>query len=177
MAHTDYSLTNLVLLINRDQKKILLAMKKRGFGEGRWNGYGGKVKDDESITLCAVRELQEEAEITVRELDLQKVAVNIFYSPVFGQVDVHTYIAEKWEGEAVETEEMRPQWYGFNEIPYDFMWQDDRHWLPEVLAGKTFIGEYWFDDKDNLVRHTLKTAKIDELDGVNSPYVQKVLTE
>jgi 8-oxo-dGTP pyrophosphatase MutT (NUDIX family) len=27
---------------------ILLAMKKRGFGEGKWNGAGGKVEPGET---------------------------------------------------------------------------------------------------------------------------------
>jgi hypothetical protein len=30
-----------LLFLIKDQK-ILLAMKKRGFGKGRWNGVGGK---------------------------------------------------------------------------------------------------------------------------------------
>jgi len=25
-------------------EKVLLGYKKRGFGEGRWNGFGGKVQ-------------------------------------------------------------------------------------------------------------------------------------
>ena len=31
--------------------RILLGMKKRGFGAGRWNGFGGKVHDGETIEL------------------------------------------------------------------------------------------------------------------------------
>ena len=31
------------------ENKILLGMKKRGFGVGRWNGFAGKLKDGESI--------------------------------------------------------------------------------------------------------------------------------
>lgn len=146
---------NLVLLVHPDEQKILLAMKKRGFGEGRWNGYGGKVKGDESIEAAAVRELQEEAEVILKEEDLQRVAHNSFYSPKFGTVEVHTYIAHTWQGEAVETEEMRPQWYSFDTVPYEDMWQDDKHWLPEVLKGRILRGEFWFDDDDNILKHTL----------------------
>ena len=29
--------------------KLLLGMKKRGFGAGRWNGFGGKLHENESI--------------------------------------------------------------------------------------------------------------------------------
>lgn len=38
--------TTLCLLRKND--KILLAMKKRGFGEGRYNGVGGKIEGNET---------------------------------------------------------------------------------------------------------------------------------
>ena len=38
-----------------DAGKILLGMKKRGFGVGRWNGFGGKVDPGESIEGAAKR--------------------------------------------------------------------------------------------------------------------------
>ena len=34
---------------------VLLGMKKRGFGVGRWNGFGGKVMDGEDIAAGAKR--------------------------------------------------------------------------------------------------------------------------
>ena len=44
-------------LIKDDQ--ILLAMKKRGFGVGKWNGVGGKVEKGEEIIDAAIREIKE----------------------------------------------------------------------------------------------------------------------
>ena len=38
-----------------DAGRILLGMKKRGFGAGRWNGFGGKVDPGESIEAAAKR--------------------------------------------------------------------------------------------------------------------------
>ena len=32
-----------------DEQRILLGMKKRGFGEWKWNGFGGKLEDGERI--------------------------------------------------------------------------------------------------------------------------------
>ena len=40
--------STLVFVFNK-QKQILLAMKKRGFGVGKWTGAGGKVEDGETI--------------------------------------------------------------------------------------------------------------------------------
>ena len=49
----------LCLVINREKKKILFGMKKRGFGVGKYNGFGGKVLSGETIEEAALRELQE----------------------------------------------------------------------------------------------------------------------
>ena len=40
-------ISTLCFLVKDNQ--ILLAMKKRGFGEGKWNGVGGKVNPGETI--------------------------------------------------------------------------------------------------------------------------------
>ena len=44
MTDRKYKLLTLVFL--RDGSKVLLGMKKRGFGAGKWNGFGGKVNKD-----------------------------------------------------------------------------------------------------------------------------------
>ena len=33
----------------------------------------------------------------------------------------------------------------FDEIPYDKMWADDALWIPGLLSGKKFDGEFVFD--------------------------------
>ncbi len=44
----------LVYILKGDE--ILLGLKKRGFGTGKWNGFGGKVKlDEETILDGAIR--------------------------------------------------------------------------------------------------------------------------
>ena len=58
----------LTLCIIHQHPKILLGMKKRGFGQGRWNGFGGKVSSEETIEEAAKREISEEAGIFVDEL-------------------------------------------------------------------------------------------------------------
>jgi 8-oxo-dGTP pyrophosphatase MutT (NUDIX family) len=38
-------------------------MKKRGFGHGKYNGFGGKVEKSETISQAAIREMYEESGI------------------------------------------------------------------------------------------------------------------
>jgi ADP-ribose pyrophosphatase YjhB (NUDIX family) len=125
---------------------ICLAMKKRGFGEGNWNGYGGKVEEGEMIEQAAVREICEESGVTVAVDDLEKVAVVEFLFVDGKHLEVHTYFVHTWEGEPEETEEMRPQWYTYADIPFAQMWADDPHWLPRALKGEKLTGKVWFKE-------------------------------
>ena len=60
----------LTLVFLREGEKVLLGMKKRGFGEGKWNGFGGKVEAGETIIEAAAREVKEECGYIVQTHDL-----------------------------------------------------------------------------------------------------------
>ncbi|HPO06171.1 MAG TPA: 8-oxo-dGTP diphosphatase [Candidatus Gracilibacteria bacterium] len=143
----------LIFLVKKEQNQIqdiLLAMKKRGFGVNRWNGVGGKLEEGESIEEAAIREAQEE--VSVQVLDLLKVAEIDFHfphNPKFNQ-KVHAYLCEKWEGEPQESEEMRPQWFKPENIPYPEMWPDDEFWLPQVLQGQKLRAKFIFGENDSV---------------------------
>lgn len=153
-AHPDIRRT-LLFLIKDDQ--ILLAMKKRGFGAGKWNGVGGKIEQGESIEDALIRECQEE--ICVTPLSWKKVAELDFIQDVETEpwhMYVHAYLSFEWEGEPLESEEMRPEWFTFSNIPYADMWDDDQHWLPKVLQGISVQGNFVFDEDDKLVSHEIQ---------------------
>lgn len=147
-----------VVLLATD-RQVLLAMKKRGFGKGRWNGPGGKVEPGESIEQAMVRECQEE--IGVTPLEYQKVAIHDFVFPD-GQPDmrVHAFVCTKWRGQPAESEEMAPRWFDIDKIPYDQMWQDDKYWLPQVLAGRKLHTRFAFDAAENMLTHQAHEAAL-----------------
>ncbi len=134
-------------------REILLAMKKRGFGAGNWNGYGGKLEQGESVEDGAIREILEESGVRVRKEDLEHLGTLDFYftdKPEWDQRCM-VYRAKAWEGEPVETEEMRPKWFSFDEMPYGEMWKGDDVWFPYFLRGDTFSGEIHFSDEGKKV--------------------------
>ena len=50
---SDFPKKVLTLCVIYDDSRVLLGMKKREFGAGRWNGFGGKIKDGETIEVAA----------------------------------------------------------------------------------------------------------------------------
>jgi 8-oxo-dGTP pyrophosphatase MutT (NUDIX family) len=147
----------LSLLFLRRGDEVLLAMKKRGFGEGRWNGVGGKVEPGETIESAMIRESQEEIGIT--PINYEKVGDIRFDEFFKGEptlMHVHIFTATKWEGEPVESEEMKPKWFKTDNAPYDAMWSDDPYWLPQVLAGKKISADFKLDESDAILSHTVK---------------------
>ena len=131
------------------ERELLLAMKKIGFGKGKWNGVGGirnRMKGDKTILDTAIRETEEE--IRVKPQEIEKVAIlnfNYPYSKEWSQ-DTHVFIVKKWKGEPKESGEMRPKWFSLDKIPFNKMWDDDRFWLPLILKGKKIRANFIFKE-------------------------------
>lgn len=142
----------LAYLIDEKEQRICLALKKRGFGEGNWNGYGGKLEEGEDIIAAAIREIKEESEVDVSREDMKKVAIVEFLFVDGKHLEVHTFFVRSWVGEPTETEEMNPAWFLYNEIPYERMWADDPYWLPRALRGEKLQGKVWFNEDGKTIK-------------------------
>jgi 8-oxo-dGTP diphosphatase/2-hydroxy-dATP diphosphatase len=119
-------------------------MKKRGFGAGRWNGFGGKVVEGETVEDGARRELLEEAGVVAE--DLKEVGIIDFMFENDPKIlEVHFFKASKISGKPKETEEMKPKWFHIDKIPFENMWTDDKFWMPFLLSDKNFKGRFLFD--------------------------------
>ncbi len=137
---------------------ILLGYKKRGFGAGKYNGFGGKVESDESIEHAALRELAEETGIHVAEVALRYAAKLTFCVSARPEWDqcVHVFMIQDWPGDPIESEEMRPQWFPVDQIPFAQMWKDDAYWLPRVLANRPTEAYVAFaDDNETIAELTM----------------------
>jgi 8-oxo-dGTP diphosphatase/2-hydroxy-dATP diphosphatase len=143
-------------LVQKDDR-ILLGMKKRGFGKGRWNGFGGKVHKNETIEEAAKRETEEECGIKIEKLE--KVGRIDFEgkngSEISEIIEVNFFKVTDFSGEPKETEEMKPQWFPLDKIPFDLMWPDDEFWMPLFLTGKKFKGRFLFGKSDAILEKEL----------------------
>jgi len=135
---------------------IVLAMKKRGFATGRWNGLGGKPEpEDRNIEETAIRETFEESHVTPKNMKQVGVLNFYFETQTDWNQQVVVFLAHEWEGIPEETEEMNPMLFKTNKIPYDQMWEDDKFWLPKVLDGKIIEGNFLFDENQKILEYEI----------------------
>jgi len=123
--------------------RLLLIRKRRGFGAGKVNAPGGKIEPGETALQSAIRETQEEIAVVPIEPE-QRGELHFQFADGYS-LHCAVFLAEDLHGEPQETSEATPFWVAADKVPYDAMWEDDRHWLPLLLDGKTFVGFFTFD--------------------------------
>jgi 8-oxo-dGTP diphosphatase len=150
---------SLCLLLREGE--VLLASKKHGFGVGKWTGVGGKPEPGETIEATVVRETEEE--IGVTPLGLRRVATLDFFFPYVPDEawdqQVCVYITQEWRGEPVETEEVAPRWFAHDALLFPAMWSDAPYWLPPLLRGESVVGQFIFDEAQQVLEHVLTPAR------------------
>jgi 8-oxo-dGTP diphosphatase len=126
--------------------EVLLGVKKTGFGAGKIVGLGGHVEPGESPAQAVVREVAEESSIRVDPSQLRELGVVTFRFPARPKWDsvVSVFGADQFSGQALESDEITPEWFPFNKLPLTKMWDDARLWLPRVLAGERVTAEITF---------------------------------
>ncbi|KAJ8318767.1 hypothetical protein KUTeg_003858 [Tegillarca granosa] len=162
----------LTLVLVREPSRVLLGLKKKGFGEGKWNGFGGKVEPGETILEGAKRELLEESGVVSNSLE----EIGLLKFEFVGDpqiLEVHVFTSNTFEGEIKESDgstriflhfaEMRPQWFYTDKIPLHQMWADDKYWFPMFLKGSKFKGYFLFEGHEKIVKYQL-----DEVEKLNS---------
>ncbi|CAL8080008.1 unnamed protein product [Calicophoron daubneyi] len=148
---------------------VLLGLKQRGFGTGRWNGFGGKVQsDDADPKEAALRELKEECGLEIGRDSTEEVGRLWFtFTDQTECMEVHVFICRDWKPSTIDTgwpcntEEMHPDWFPVGSlvngnsvdvsgIPFSHMWSDDQFWFPHMLRCHQFVGWFHFNPLSEL---------------------------
>ena len=145
--------------------EVLLAKRSltAKIGKGKLNGYGGKIKKNETPKHATVREVDEETKhgLIVREQDLEPRGKIIFYNfkglPI---CDVHLFVCLEFSGEPNESKEMLdPKWYAASQIASLDMMPGDRLFIPILLEGRT-IPDGWItfsEDFSKVISRSLES--------------------
>lgn len=154
--------TTLLFLIKKKEDEIshiCLAMKKRSFGVGRWNGVGGKLLPGETLEQGLRREAEEEIGIVPKNL-LKRAELNFTfpYKDEWNQI-AHVYFCENWDNEPQESEEMNPKWFSVDELPFENMWPDDVFWLLRILKGESVRGNFTLGEGDVVLEQKVELVQ------------------
>ena len=131
----------------RYRNRVLLLKKEKGlFGEGKWNAPGGKLFGAEPPEKGAVREMLEETGLRVSGLHFHGLLD--FYLGRNRKLDLVVFVfsSERYTGRLKRSREGELRWFSIDQLPYQEMWEDDPKWLPLLLKGRNFIGDFCFSD-------------------------------
>ena len=141
----------------RYRSRVLLLRKAKGlFGEGKWNAPGGKLIGGETPEEGTLREMLEETGLKVSGLHFHGI-LN-FYLGRSRRLDqvVFVFSCVRHTGKMRRSREGILRWFLIHQIPYSEMWEDDREWLPFLLEGENFVGDFHFTDNYGcLIGHKL----------------------
>lgn len=117
----------------------------------------------ESIEDAAKREAFEEIGVKIEKLEKVAALTFLFPNKPEWNLLVRVFIAETWEGEPTESEEMAPAWFALKDIPFDRMWPDDIVWLPQVLDGSKILGTFTFGEGDIILSQEVSLVETKDL--------------
>ncbi len=136
----------LTYVMDPENSKVLMILKKTGLGAGYINAPGGHIELEETKTEAAIRETKEETGLDVTDLEERGVLRFQFKDGL--RMLGYVFFTSSWSGTLIdECEETRPFWCDISALDYSAMWEDDRLWLPLAMEGKKFSGYFIFSDK------------------------------
>lgn len=124
-----------VIRVGPTGPEVLLGRKKFGIGVGNLVGPGGKLEAGESPRDAIVREVLEETSLTViHPILVGELNYPFAFKPVWSQKS-WIFFCTEWTGTPRESDELAPEWFPIEKVPFDQMWDDAKYWLPALLAA------------------------------------------
>jgi len=162
MVH--HKLATLCYLTYNNELLLLYRNKKENdFHHGKYVAVGGRLELGETPLECVIREVKEETgyslgakEIVFRgyiyfdEVHRNKVSQDL---PAYNWL-VFMYKAEVGDKRLHDNEEGELQWFDFENIPYDRMWEGDRYFTPVILDSSDIIEGKFLYDNDRVLEWT-----------------------
>lgn len=130
-------LATLGYIVSPDGRQVLLVHRNKRLDDlhyGKYNGLGGKLDRDESVTNCMKREILEESGLHVEAMTLR----GMINWPGFGknEEDWFGFIfrIDRWSGTPHDgNHEGTLEWIDRERLLDLPMWESDKHFLPMVF--------------------------------------------
>ena len=110
--------------------------KEHDINAGKWIGVGGKCEEGETPTDCMLREVKEEAGLTVTAYAYRGMIT--FLSDTFSEV-MHLFTATEWKGKLHECDEGDLAWVDKEDMLSLPLWEGDRIFLHLLAQNHPFF--------------------------------------
>ncbi|MDR1534427.1 MAG: 8-oxo-dGTP diphosphatase [Planctomycetota bacterium] len=126
-------------ILSPDRRRVLLVRRTARADDdqfGKYNGLGGKMRPDEDVATCMIREIREEAGIAVTEMSLRGTVNWTNFGPKGEDWLGFVFLITGYAGKPVPASPEGPlSWIELGELEKLPMWEGDRHFLPLVFDG------------------------------------------
>lgn len=145
---------------NSDSQTLMLHRNKKhdDINEGKWVGLGGKFETGESPEQCLVREVREEAGVTLNDYQLRGMVT--FLSNDMSDEALHIFIftASSFTGEIDfgNCKEGTLQWVDSGSILDLNLWEGDRlfwNWMTDSKTSDKLFSARFVYDGERLIEH------------------------
>jgi len=125
--------------------------KKNDYHRGKWNGLGGKFEPGESPEECAVREIEEESGLTIKNIEMKGF---ITFPNFDGKEDWYVFLftADEYEGELIDSNEGNLDWIPNEKLTEINLWEGDKYFIPWIFKEKFFSAKFIYEN-GNYIRH------------------------
>jgi 8-oxo-dGTP diphosphatase len=124
-------------ILSPDRQQVLLVHRNARSSDhhlGKYNGLGGKMKEGEDVSSCMAREIQEEAGICCRDMNLRGTVNWPGFGPKGENWLGFIFLITAFAGTPkASNEEGDLSWHPLAEIDRLPMWEGDRFFLPLVF--------------------------------------------
>jgi 8-oxo-dGTP diphosphatase len=138
----------LVFLTRGDEILLLLGAPDKKLWAGKYNGLGGHIEPGETPYQAAIREVQEEAGLTVEALTLRAIVHATLPEPP--GVIFFVFVGEALAGELHASAEGTPEWISQSALDTLPLVDDLPQLLPRVLSSTSMTFAHYTFTADGL---------------------------
>lgn len=133
--------------VENDTDEILMIYRNKkanDIHEGKYNGLGGKAEYGEDPYSCVIREVKEEAGITIKPTYVANMTFHEFMPGI--DWEVHLFRAKGYEGTLIDCVEGDLVWVKKNMILDLNLWDGDRYFLEHLESDKFFFARFHYQN-------------------------------
>ncbi|MGA7836633.1 MAG: 8-oxo-dGTP diphosphatase [Ignavibacteriaceae bacterium] len=137
-------LATLCYVIDEEKNTTLMlhrVKKENDYHEGKWNGLGGKLEQGESPEDCVIREIKEEAGLTIKSPKMH----GFITFPLFDKVDdwyVFIFSSKNFEGKLIDSPEGNLEWIPNDKLTELNLWDGDKIFLEWLFQDRFFSAKF-----------------------------------